>query len=95
MFARFSVLLLAAVLASPALWQAFVVGDLDVETALLRYLIAVLIAAAMLGFLRMLFRSHHAHIERVRAEKRRAELAEKLEAERERRRQADGTTEAA
>lgn len=61
MFARFSVLLLAAVLASPALWHAFVAGDLDIPTALIRYLIAVLVAAMMLALLRMLFRAYHHH----------------------------------
>lgn len=59
MFARYSVLLLAALLAAPALWQAFVIGDLDLDTALVRYLIAVLVAAVMLAFLRMLFNTYH------------------------------------
>jgi hypothetical protein len=77
MFARFSTLLLAAVLASPALWQAFVIGDLDVSTALLRYLIAVLVAAAMLALFRMLVRAYHEaqarHHEEQEYQRRRAE----------------------
>jgi hypothetical protein len=77
MFARFSTLLLAGMLASPALWQAFVTHDLDVSTALTRYLIAVLVAAVMLALLRMVVRAHHeaqdrhnreAELERVRVE---------------------------
>lgn len=58
MFARFSVLLLATVLASPALWQAFVVGDLDLDTALLRYLVAVIVAAVMLAIVRSLYNAY-------------------------------------
>ncbi|WP_030176395.1 hypothetical protein [Spirillospora albida] len=49
-----SALLLGLVLAGPALWHAFVVGDLEVTTALVRYLIAVAISAVMLGLLRRL-----------------------------------------
>lgn len=78
MFGRYSTLLLAAVLASPALWQAFVVGDLDVSTALTRYLIAVLVAAAMLALFRMLTRAYHEVQERHRHE-------EQLDQERRRR----------
>ena len=89
MFARFSVLLLAAVLASPALWHAFVVGDLDLDTALIRYLIAVLIASFMLGFLRMLYntylRIHEQHeLERTLEEMRQAEAERRAAAEAER-----------
>jgi len=89
MFARFSVLLLAAVLASPALWQAFVVGDLETDTALIRYLIAVLLAALMLSFLRMLYRTylriHEEHeAERVLAELRQAVADRRAAAEAER-----------
>lgn len=49
-----SALLLGLVLAGPALWHAFVIGDLEITTALVRYLIAVAISAAMLGMLRRL-----------------------------------------
>jgi hypothetical protein len=55
---RFPTLLLAAVLAGPALWHAAVTGDLDPKTALLRYLIAVPIAGVMLAFLRALVRAY-------------------------------------
>ncbi|EXG80955.1 hypothetical protein [Cryptosporangium arvum] len=86
MFARYSVLLLAALLAGPALWQAFVVGDLDMDTALIRYLIAVLVAAVMLGFLRMLYntyqRIHEEHeLERQLEEMRQAEAERRAAAE--------------
>ncbi|GAA3397730.1 hypothetical protein [Cryptosporangium minutisporangium] len=84
MFARFSVLLLAAVLAAPALWQAFVVGNLEVDTALIRYLIAVVLAAAMLGFLQMLWRIYH----RIQQEHELQRKLEELRAESERRRAA-------
>lgn len=78
MFARFSTLLLAAVLASPALWQAFVLRDLDVSTALIRYLIAVLVAAAMLALFRMLVRAYHEAQERHRLEEQKAHREELL-----------------
>ncbi|GAA3167861.1 hypothetical protein GCM10010466_67980 [Planomonospora alba] len=51
-------LLLALVLAGPALWHAFVLRDLDVVTALTRYLLAVLVSAAMLGALRRITASY-------------------------------------
>jgi hypothetical protein len=52
------VLLLALVLSAPALWSAFVDGAMSPETALLRFLIAVPIAAAMIMLLRSIARSH-------------------------------------
>jgi hypothetical protein len=52
--ARPSTLLLAALLSSAALWHAFVGHDLDVTTALTRFLIAVPVSAAMLALLRWL-----------------------------------------
>jgi hypothetical protein len=42
-----SVLALAVLLSSTALWSAFVDGSLDVTTALIRFLIAVPVAALM------------------------------------------------
>ena len=81
MFARFSVLLLAAGLASPALWQAFVVGNMDLDTALLRYLIAVLVAALMLSVVRALFRGYHRMQEEHETERALEELRQ-AEAER-------------
>lgn len=42
-----SVLVLALLLSSTALWSAFVDGSLSVTTALIRFLIAVPVAAAM------------------------------------------------
>ncbi len=50
--ASFSTLLLASVLAGPALWHGFVARDLDSTTALLRYLIAIPVAAIMIAVLR-------------------------------------------
>lgn len=51
-------LLLATVLAGPALWHAFAVGDLEPKTALLRYLLAVPLAAIMLALLRSITKSY-------------------------------------
>ncbi|GII26142.1 hypothetical protein [Planosporangium mesophilum] len=48
---KWSTLLLAALLDSPALYHAFVLHDLDYTTALVRYLIAVVVAALMLAML--------------------------------------------
>ncbi|GGS86482.1 hypothetical protein GCM10010156_51270 [Planobispora rosea] len=45
-------LLLALVLAGPALWHAFVLEDLDIATALVRYLIAVFVSGLMLSAVR-------------------------------------------
>ena len=42
-----SVLVLAVLLSSTALWSAFVDGSMDVTTALIRFLIAVPVAAVM------------------------------------------------
>lgn len=47
-------LLLALVLASPALYHAFVTGDLSVLGALVRFLIAVPVAVVMVALLRTL-----------------------------------------
>ena len=41
------VLFIAVVISSPALWQALVVGSMPVETALIRFLIAMPVAAVM------------------------------------------------
>jgi len=50
--ARWSTLLLAALMAGPALWHAFVQKDLDYVTALTRFLMAVPVSAVMLAMLR-------------------------------------------
>jgi hypothetical protein len=52
--ARWSTLLLAAVLSSPALWQAFVTHELGYTAAGIRFLIAVIVSAVMLAMLRSL-----------------------------------------
>jgi len=51
--ARFPTLFLALLIASPALYSAFVTKELDPTTALLRFLIAVPVAAVMLAVVRM------------------------------------------
>lgn len=50
---RPSVLGLAFLLSTPALWAAFASGSMGVTTALIRFLIAVPVAAVMLTLLRM------------------------------------------
>lgn len=49
---RPSVLGLALLLSTPALWEAFASGSIGVTTALIRFLIAVPVAALMLSLLR-------------------------------------------
>src|SRR4051812_43867285 len=56
--ARFSTLFLALLIASPALYAGFVTHQLDPQTALLRLLIAVPVAAIMLGVFRMITRGY-------------------------------------
>jgi len=56
--ARFPTLVLAALLASPALYAAFWTHTLDAQTALLRLLIAVPVAAVMLGIVRAITRDY-------------------------------------
>jgi hypothetical protein len=51
---RPATLLLAAVMASPALYRAFVTQELPVESALARFLMAVAAAALMVGALRFI-----------------------------------------
>jgi hypothetical protein len=55
---RPGVLLLAAFMAAPALWHAAVDGQLDVNTALTRFLLAVPVAIAMVAGLRFLTASY-------------------------------------
>jgi signal transduction histidine kinase len=61
-----STLLLAGVADSPALYDAFVTGQMDVPTALMRYLIAVIVCGIMLAGLRSLTNGYKE--ERLRAE---------------------------
>ncbi|HJQ03139.1 MAG TPA: hypothetical protein VJ851_16200 [Jatrophihabitans sp.] len=49
---RPSVLMLALVLSASTLWSAFAGGSIDITTALIRFLIAVPVAWAMLRVLR-------------------------------------------
>src|SRR3954447_9841724 len=56
--ARFPTLFLALLIASPALYAGFVTHQLDQKTALLRLLIAVPVAAVMLGVFRMITRGY-------------------------------------
>jgi hypothetical protein len=60
-------LALAVAIAAPALWHAFVVQDLPPSTALLRFLIAVPVSAAMLAVLRALTAPYRRPPERIQA----------------------------
>jgi membrane protein implicated in regulation of membrane protease activity len=55
---RPAVLGLAVVLSAPALWAAFAAGSMGVTTALIRFLIAVPVAALMLALLQMVTASY-------------------------------------
>ena len=59
-------LLIAAVLAAPALWGALVRHDLEPVDAAIRYLLAVLVAAAMLWVLRTLAEGYRSAVPRRR-----------------------------
>jgi hypothetical protein len=56
--ARLDVLLVAALVSSPTFWSAFVDGTESVETALLRYVIALPICALAMGLVRKLFQGY-------------------------------------
>jgi hypothetical protein len=53
-----SVLALAVLLSSTALWSAFVDGSLDVTTALIRFLIAVPVAGLMVYAFNLVVRNN-------------------------------------
>ena len=55
---RPSVLGLALLLSAPALWAAFAAGSLDMTTALIRFLIAMPVAALMVALLRRVTASY-------------------------------------
>lgn len=73
--ARPGTMALAAAIDSPALWHAFVEHDLAPSTALLRFLIAVPVSAAMLAVLRALTAPYRRPQSTIRA------VAERLDTE--------------
>jgi hypothetical protein len=73
---RLPVLLLALTLSLPALWSAFVTGSMTMETALIRFLIAIPIAALMAAAFRSVLRLY----DRESVAARRKELARALAA---------------
>ena len=79
--ARFSTLFLAAAIASPALYAAFVKHTLDPQTALLRLLIAVPVAAIMLAIVRAVTRDYGKDTPRRAAQHTEAANHEPLRAE--------------
>jgi len=74
---RPATLVVAAVLASPALWQGFVTGTIPVSSALERYLLAVLVSAVMMAAIRALTDPYRAASHRRAAQRRAAEAARK------------------
>ena len=50
---RGSVLLLAFVISLPVMWQAFVSQTIGVDAALMRFVLAVPVAAILLGLVRL------------------------------------------
>ena len=75
---RYSTLALAAVMTVPALWQAFVTESLDPTSALVRFLIAVPIAAVLLALPRAViehYRRQRPQQEPVQAEASRTDHA--------------------
>jgi hypothetical protein len=52
---RFDVLLAALLVSAPTLWDAFTTGNTTVDTALIRFLIAVPVCAVALLLLRKVF----------------------------------------
>jgi hypothetical protein len=55
---RFETLLVALVVSAPTLWDAFTTGNTPVDTALLRFLLAVPVCALGLALLRKVFRAY-------------------------------------
>lgn len=55
---RPAVLVLAVLLSTPALWAAFATGSMGITSALIRFLIAVPVAALMLALLQMVTASY-------------------------------------
>jgi hypothetical protein len=55
---RFETLLAALLITAPVLWDAFTTGNTSVDTALLRFLIAVPVCALALALLRRVFQAY-------------------------------------
>jgi hypothetical protein len=63
-FVRPSSLVLGTVLAAPALWQGFVTNQLDLQSTLIRFVVAVLVASLMLAALRFVTAGYGRVVER-------------------------------
>jgi hypothetical protein len=50
---RGSVLLAALLFSAPTLWQAFVQQDISVDTAIVRFLVALPVSAVLIGAVRL------------------------------------------
>jgi hypothetical protein len=85
--ASFSTLVLAAILTTPVILQA-VNGDLPWSEALTRYLIAVIIAAAMIAVLRYLTRPYREASEQRERDDIHRQMVERAEEALDRRRRA-------
>jgi hypothetical protein len=64
---RFDVLMVALLVSAPSLWDAFSTGNTSVDTALLRFLIAVPVCAVALLLLRRVFEAYSGPTVAVRA----------------------------
>ncbi|HEY0487214.1 MAG TPA: hypothetical protein VGD72_13295 [Mycobacteriales bacterium] len=64
---RFDVLIAALLMSAPTLWDAFSTGNTPVDTALVRFLVAVPVCAVALALLRRVFRPHPGPSPAVRA----------------------------
>jgi hypothetical protein len=62
------VLLIAALISSPALWSAFADGTMPIDVALTRYLITVLVAWALLSVAKSYVTNAHQQARRQRLE---------------------------
>ena len=63
---RLEVLLVAALVTAPALWAAIVQGSMPLDTALIRYLIAIPVCALGLALLRSVYGGYAATVPRRR-----------------------------
>ena len=67
------VMFTAAIISAPALWSAFANGTMEIDVALTRYLITVLIVWALLSAAKSYVINAHQHTRRAAAEAQRIE----------------------
>jgi hypothetical protein len=62
---RGSVLACAALFCLPSIWQAVITQNITVETAMVRFLVAVPVCAALLALVRLAMRRPESHLDAV------------------------------